>query len=236
MPATEAQIRANQANSLKSSGPKSPEGKAIARANSFKHGLTGAGVVLPNEDAEEVERRFEAYRDELRPSCEVTEALVRRAALLSIRLDRCTSYETATLSGRIRQADADFVAPDGVDAATAAQLRAEAKARAMFDPSKEATLARRYEAAAERGFFHALKEVCKIESYIERVQPGVDPEVFQETLGSFLQLKQRTEELEARLDITDELPLPNPGKPFQPADFGPIGVTNDVPMTIGRRR
>ena len=34
----------------------------------------------------------------------------------------------------------------------------EAGHRAMFDPSKEASLARKYEAAAERGFFRALKE------------------------------------------------------------------------------
>ena len=40
-----------------------------------------------------------------------------------------------------------------------ARLRAEAGDRALFDPSKEATLARRYEAAAERGFFKALKEL-----------------------------------------------------------------------------
>jgi hypothetical protein len=99
MPASEAQIRANQANALRSTGPKTPEGKAISRANSFKHGLTGEGIVLPNEDVAEVERRFAAYQDELQPSGEVGMTLVRRAALLSVRLDRCVSHETATLRG-----------------------------------------------------------------------------------------------------------------------------------------
>jgi hypothetical protein len=46
------------------------------------------------------------------------------------------------------------VVPEGLDEAAVTKLRAEAVRRAMFDPSKEATLARKYEAAAE-GF--ALK-------------------------------------------------------------------------------
>jgi hypothetical protein len=42
--------------------------------------------------------------------------------------------------------------------------RAEAGARASFDPSKEATLARRYESEARRGFFKSLKEFHKAEA------------------------------------------------------------------------
>ena len=61
MPATEAQIRANQANA-RLGGPKTEAGKARSRANSYKHGLTGAGVVLPIEESAEVERRFLVFR------------------------------------------------------------------------------------------------------------------------------------------------------------------------------
>ncbi len=45
--------------------------------------------------------------------------------------------------------------------------RAEAADRALFDPSKEATLARRYEAEARRGFFRALKEFREVEAEVE---------------------------------------------------------------------
>ncbi len=41
---TQAQILANQANSLHSSGPKTEEGKAISSKNNFRHGLTGPDV------------------------------------------------------------------------------------------------------------------------------------------------------------------------------------------------
>ena len=170
MPASEARIRASQINGSKSKGPISPEGKAVSRRNSLKHGLTGEGVVLPNEDAAEVERRLAAFQEELQPTGEVGQALARRAAVCSVRMDRCVSQETAALSERVRQAEADFVAPEGADEATVAQLRAEAKARAMFDPSKEATLARKYEAAAERGFFRALKELRQLEKQAKAVR------------------------------------------------------------------
>jgi hypothetical protein len=45
------------------------------------------------------------------------------------------------------------------DMEAVARSRAGAADRALFDPSKEATLARRYEAAAERGRFRALREL-----------------------------------------------------------------------------
>ncbi len=49
------------------------------------------------------------------------------------------------------------------DFALIAQDRAEAGARALFDPSKDATLARRYESEAQRGFFKTLKEFRQAE-------------------------------------------------------------------------
>jgi hypothetical protein len=158
MPATEAQIRANQANA-RLGGPKTEAGKSRSRANSYKHGLTGAGVVLPDEDAAEIERLSLAYRTELQAEGEIGQALAHRMAVLSVRMDRCVDQETAALSERVRQVMADFEAPEGVDAETAAKLWDEAGRRAMFDTSKEATLARKYEAAAEGGFFRALKEL-----------------------------------------------------------------------------
>jgi hypothetical protein len=64
--------------------------------------------------------------------------------------------------------DAEMVAleahHDTLDFDTLALDRAEAGVRALFDDSKSATLARRYEADARRGFFKALKEFRQIEA------------------------------------------------------------------------
>jgi hypothetical protein len=51
-----------------------------------------------------------------------------------------------------------------LDFETIEQDRAEAPVRALFDPSREASLARRYESEARRGFFKAYKELKQAEA------------------------------------------------------------------------
>jgi hypothetical protein len=104
MPTSPARISANRRNASKSCGPKTPEGKEITRRNALKHGLTGEGVALPTEDTVEIERRFEALANDLRPTTEAGRLLVKRYAFLSVRLDRCERHETMMLSKRVREA------------------------------------------------------------------------------------------------------------------------------------
>src|SRR5947209_6898245 len=61
------QIEANRRNAAHSCGPKTEEGKARSRANALKHGLAGAGVVLPDEIGRKVQERREQWRPSLRP-------------------------------------------------------------------------------------------------------------------------------------------------------------------------
>ena len=236
MPASAARIAANQRNAAKSTGPKTVEGKENSRRNALKHGLTGEGIVLPNEDAAEVERRLAAFQEELQPSGEVGRSLVRRAAVLSVRMDRSVSQESAALSGQVRQAEADFVVPEGVDAAEAARLRAEAGRRAMFDPSREATLARKYEAAAERGFFRALKELRQLEKQTKAADPAVAAEVFQQELASFLSSKEMDAEFDAMYPEFAEVTPAILSKAITRAYAPTSGGRVDVPFTIGRGR
>ena len=107
MPCSPEQLASNRRNATRSTGPVTPEGKAKVRGNAVKHGLTGEGLALPVEDAAEVERRFRALGDDLRPVGERERILAHRAAFLSVRLDRCAAYETAALSEAIRTAEAD---------------------------------------------------------------------------------------------------------------------------------
>ena len=139
----------HRANALKSTGPKTVEGKEASRTNAYKHGLTGSGTVLPQSEAAEVQRRYLAFCAEARPTGEIGQALALRAATLSARLERCAAHEAAVLAERVRHAEADFKAPEGLDPARERRLRQEAGHRALFDASAEASLARKYEAAAE---------------------------------------------------------------------------------------
>ena len=129
----------------------------------------------------------------MKPSGDVGFGLTLRATL-SVRMERCVEFENATLTERVRRAEADFVPPEGVDEAEATRLRTEAGTRALFAPSKEATLARKYEAAAVRSFFRSLKELRQHEKAVKAVQE----EMFEEKLASILPGEMTDEEFDAR--------------------------------------
>ncbi|WP_435016348.1 hypothetical protein TA3x_003913 [Tundrisphaera sp. TA3] len=289
MPCSPARLAANVRNASRSTGPRSPAGKAASSRNSLKHGMTGAGVVLPPGEAEEVDALSAEFEAELKPSGAMGRMLLRRVAVLSRRLERCERHDEAATARRVRdagkarddarRAEVDAIAatldadptraiprllelPEGVDWVISAWLRirgdlslprrvrwteahvdrvehllgrfvgmhpptpfgplaraaggdfsgltddqgagldrkdrkawaraelallidaevqalgelraivddeneandrAEASERALFDASKEGQLARRYEAAAERGLFRALREFHEVE-------------------------------------------------------------------------
>ena len=89
--ASEAQINANRCNSLKSTGPKSVEGKKKSRANALKHGLC-ASVVVP-ESPELIRARTLEMFDSLAPQDQYQTWVCDRVALLSIRVDRSERME-----------------------------------------------------------------------------------------------------------------------------------------------
>ena len=72
---TPAQVAANQFNAQHSTGPKTPQGKAIAARNNFRHGFTGEFTVLPWEQQDEFNRLIDALRDEHKPS-DLTERIL----------------------------------------------------------------------------------------------------------------------------------------------------------------
>ena len=232
MPATEAQIAANRANSLKSSGPSTPQGKEASRGNALKHGLTAA-LLFPEHEGVEIQRRTIAFVEELDPSGEVGIVLARHAARMSVRMERCSEHEKAVLTERVRRALDEFVPPEGVtDPAVLARLRSEVERRALFDDSKEAGLARKYEAAAERSFFRALKEL----RLHERQVKAAEAEAIEEKLASFLPGDMTDEEFDARYAEEMSTPPRGYGSTAGSVDLGSLGGRVDVPISIGKRR
>jgi hypothetical protein len=47
---TSKKNRANRQNALKSTGPKTPEGRAAVRLNALTHGLLSQQTLLPHEE------------------------------------------------------------------------------------------------------------------------------------------------------------------------------------------
>jgi hypothetical protein len=69
------QLAANKSNAQHSTGPKTPEGKAISARNHFKHGCSGAFSVLRWEHQDEFDMLIGSLRDEHKPSG-VTETIL----------------------------------------------------------------------------------------------------------------------------------------------------------------
>jgi hypothetical protein len=89
------QIRANQKNAEKSTGPITEVGKARSRGNALKHGLTGDGVVLTDEQEEAVRQRMESWRGNYNPVGEQDEWLYRQVIVSTVKIDQCQAEEPA---------------------------------------------------------------------------------------------------------------------------------------------
>jgi hypothetical protein len=83
------QIHANRENAQRSTGPRTDEGKAQSRRNALKHGLAGAGVVLPESVEEAVEQRLDQCQRSLQPGNPWERQLCEIAAIESIRAQFC---------------------------------------------------------------------------------------------------------------------------------------------------
>ncbi|MBV9302562.1 MAG: hypothetical protein JOY62_16650 [Acidobacteriaceae bacterium] len=77
---TPAQITANRANAQHSSGPKTPEGKAISSRNNFQWGFCGRFTVLPCESQQEFDELKAALRNEHQPATPTETILVDKMA------------------------------------------------------------------------------------------------------------------------------------------------------------
>jgi hypothetical protein len=88
------QFEANRRNALRSTGPKSPEGKRVSRRNAVRHGLTAETVIDALEDTEDY-RGFEAaIISDYNAETAVERELVLRLASLLWRLRRIIAIET----------------------------------------------------------------------------------------------------------------------------------------------
>ena len=75
---SDSKAEANRQNALKSTGPKTLEGKAAVRLNAVKHGLLSEQVLLPDEDEDALSELSERLRAELQPEGELENLLVDR--------------------------------------------------------------------------------------------------------------------------------------------------------------
>ena len=96
--ASPAQILANRENAKLSSGPKTTQGKQASSRNAVRHGLTGAQIVIPGEDASAYEDLRRGLCESYNPATDAERLLVDQIAANSWRLTRALRIETAFLA------------------------------------------------------------------------------------------------------------------------------------------
>jgi len=97
------QIEANRLNALKSTGPRTEEGKRRSRCNAIRHGLTAETVIADLEDPEDYETFEATIVADYDPTTAVERELVLRLACGLWRLRRATGIETALFQSAAKQ-------------------------------------------------------------------------------------------------------------------------------------
>jgi hypothetical protein len=162
----------NRQNALKSTGPKTPEGKASVRHNALKHGLLAQEVLLPEEDEEALRELDERLRAELRPEGEMEDLLVEQIVATQWRLRRMRRVETGVFdwessSAVSSAADSFRPLPEGTSMLGLSFIRDANGSNAFSKLS-------RYETAIERSLYKALHELQRLQA-ARRAEDNVSP-------------------------------------------------------------
>jgi len=89
----EERAEINRKNAQRSTGPKTPEGKAKSSRNSFKHGAYSEQLVLSSEDAAALNERRADLRAQHQPANETERILVNELAEKFWRIRRARLFE-----------------------------------------------------------------------------------------------------------------------------------------------
>lgn len=115
-------------------GPKTPQGKEIAKMNALKHGLLSKEVLIDGEDEDELLLITSNFNQEFEPETEMEKILVDRIVANVWRLKRAMKME-----------DGEVISDGG---------------GLMYDSDKFF----RYETMIERGIFKALHELERLQA------------------------------------------------------------------------
>jgi hypothetical protein len=102
---SQAKIDANRRNSLKSTGPNTPEGRLKSSMNSLKHGNRSKKVALLREESISFENRRLKWMASADPRDDMGEFLVFHNVCMSFELERARRAHLERLTSRIENSD-----------------------------------------------------------------------------------------------------------------------------------
>jgi hypothetical protein len=166
-----AQIAANQANALHSTGPVSAEGKAISSRNNTRHGLAGDSEadnykVLPTEDQNAYDQNLIDFRKEWKPVTATEHDLVNRLVMHQWLRRRALRLQNAQFS------------PETGDIADI----------------KKFELFRRYETTHERSYNKVLADLLRLRAFQMRERNGFESQKRKNEEHEFKMQRLRSQE------------------------------------------
>ncbi|MBU1811078.1 MAG: hypothetical protein KJ629_08065 [Candidatus Omnitrophica bacterium] len=109
---TEKQHKANRENALVSTGPVTPEGKALVSQNAVKHGIFAKDLIITTGDGKEDAREYRELLDglilSLKPSGQMECLLVEKIAVDYWRLRRVLRFESGSIRKILDMAISDY--------------------------------------------------------------------------------------------------------------------------------
>jgi hypothetical protein len=94
---SDSQLLANRLNALKSTGPRTIEGKAAVSQNAIKHGLSAERDVITSENQADFDLYRQQLLDELSPVSPMESMLAERIVTLSWRLKRAGHFQNQAI-------------------------------------------------------------------------------------------------------------------------------------------
>lgn len=143
--ATPAQIQANRRNALRSTGPRSEEGKAVSRFNALKTGIQAKSQVIPGEDPAELEQLAADYHLQFQPATPLERFLVDTLVSAEWQLRRYHTVEARLWEQSLKAENSDLGQAFGQGMQTFTRLH------------------RRIE-ALERSYFRALQQLQRLQA------------------------------------------------------------------------
>ena len=167
-PVSQARLDANRANAQKSTGPRTPEGKARVARNAIKHGLLCREAVLEFDDPQEFEEFQAALWIDLKPLGAMEELLAERLIAGHWRLKRAIHLDTSLMERDVLRAARQELKHDLRDVRPAGKMIhpvavGEALQESMGKGPCAFELVRRYERTIQRDLRECLRELGRLQ-------------------------------------------------------------------------
>jgi hypothetical protein len=216
-----AQIRANRANSARSTGPRTAKGIAASSSNALRHGLTAQQHLIGDEDEGQFEALLAGLNDSHQPANAAESILVTQIAEHYWRLMRARRIETGFWEKKITSNN-DIVAIPGNE-----RFRHESQEQQfahIFKMNEDGMFDRmmRYEASIERSYYRAIKQLEHLQLTRKKAEKPIGF-VSQKPVASVISIVKPSQPLPPSEPETAHEPV-NPSEPRQNGAVAPNGA------------